>query len=63
LDDKGDLLPGTREAPDGTCCVAEVQNEKEQSQISDAKCPCGLRRAQTSGGAPGNGRGGGVRST
>jgi len=52
LDEKGDQLPGKRGAPDGKCCVAEARNEKEAWQINAAERRWGLRRVQTSGGAP-----------
>ena len=32
-DEKGDQLRGIREGPDGKCCVAGAQNEKEDCQI------------------------------
>ena len=36
-DGNGDQLPGKREAPDGKCCVAGAQNEKEEGQIYAAE--------------------------
>jgi len=59
-DVKGDQLPGTRGAPDGKCCVAGARNEKEECQIYAAERRWGLRRVQTSGGAPKRGGGSGV---
>jgi hypothetical protein len=50
--EKGDQLPGKREAPDGKCCVAGARNEKEECQIYVAECRWGLRSGRTSGAAP-----------
>jgi len=61
-DEKGDQLPEKRGAPDGKCCVAGVQNEKEECQIYAAECHWGLRSVQTSRGVPKRGGGSGVRN-
>jgi len=59
---KGDQLQETREAPDGNCCVAGAQNEKEECQIYAVESGWGLRRVQTSGGVPNRRGGSGVRN-
>jgi hypothetical protein len=55
--EKGDQLPRTRGVPDGKCCVAGVQNEKEECQIYAVEWNWRLSSVQTSGVVPKKGGG------
>ena len=60
--EKGDQLPGKREALDGKCCVAGARNEKEECQIYAVERRWGWRSVQTRGGEPKRWGGSGVRN-